>query len=65
MKYQIDRSPSSTLAVCSCGQRFLGIDRPEALRLLASHEAHQHPGDSNARTALWHERCKHAERGRE
>lgn len=54
MKYRIDSSPASALGICECGERVIGVDRPEARRLLAAHEARSHPGEYNARDGHHH-----------
>ncbi len=52
MKYRIDLSDQTAVAVCDCTQRFLGVSRTAVLQRLAEHERTWHPADYNVRQAV-------------
>lgn len=50
MNYRIDTTPTTAVALCACGSRFLALSRPAALARLAEHERVWHPADKDVRT---------------
>lgn len=60
MRYRIDSSDRTHLAICACSWRspvYLGPDgKMRAREALAKHERDQHTGASSARTGLHHAR---------
>lgn len=52
MKYRVDASERTYLAVCTCGARFLALTRLQSLVRLAHHEREYHPADKHARAGL-------------